>query len=151
MSDTDKPSTNTMLLTIAWAQFLAMAAAVDKNDMHAVSLADLLGGIRSLLVWQWDWTKFGGLAVALNVLAICLLTFPALFDYSPWDLFPGKPRSARQFLTLLRNLGFYAWLFSFVTFACYLNRASVYAVWGTFFFFICAGVYFRYVNSETDD
>jgi hypothetical protein len=140
-----------MLITIAWAQFLAVVAAVEKEDMRKVTQAWSEGGINSLLIWQWDWTKFGALAVMLNVLAICFLTFPALVEYSPWDIFPGKPRSARQFLTLLRNLGFLSWLFSFITFAGYLNFASAYVVWAILPFIICLGAYFRFVKSETDE
>ena len=148
MSDTEKPSTSKLLITFAWAQFLAMVAAVDKTDMRDVTRA-WREGIHSLLVWQWDWTKFGAIAVALNILAICLLTFPALVEYSPWDIFPGKPRTARKFLALLQNLGFLAWLFSFIVFAGYLNYASGYAVWGTFIFIIGLACYFRYLKPES--
>jgi hypothetical protein len=63
MSDPEKQSRDVIMVTIAWAQFLAMAAVIDKADMRNLRSA----GERVLSspwLWQWDWTKVSGVAVA---------------------------------------------------------------------------------------
>jgi hypothetical protein len=144
VSDNDKPSSEIMLITVAWAQFLAMAAVIDKSDMRDVSAA-WKQGITSVWLWQWDWTKFGGLAVALNILAVCFLTLPALAKLDGPRQAKSRPPYAQAFLLKLRNIGFYAWLFSFLAFIGYLNTLSVIFLYGALAVIILLALYYRYL------
>jgi hypothetical protein len=148
MSDSDdKPSSEIILIAIAWAQFLAMAAVIDKADMRDVSAA-WKHGITSIWLWQWDWTKFGGLAVALNILAVCFLTLPALAQRESRREVKSRPPYVRAFLLKLRNIGFYAWLFSFMAFIGYLNTLSVIFLYGALAIIFLLALYYRFLYTD---
>jgi hypothetical protein len=149
MNDNDKQPAEVMLISIAWAQFIAVSAAVDRSDMRNLQAAwEQI--TRSPWMWQWDWTKFGGVAVALNAFSVSLLTLPALARNSGWEVFEGRPKITREFLQKLRNMGFYAWLFSFVTFIGYLNFMSVLCLYFAIAVTLGLAHYYRFLNRDPE-
>jgi len=54
------------LLGIAWVQFPAVVATVEKCDTRNPVTA-WVQITSSPWPWQWDWKQFGGVAVALNI------------------------------------------------------------------------------------
>ena len=145
MSDNDRQPSEVILIGIAWAQFIAASSAVDKADMRNLHSAwEQI--IQSPWMWQWDWTRFGGVAIALNILSVCLLTLPALARTTGWQGFEGRPEGTRTFLRKLRDLGFYAWLVGFVTFVGYLNFLSVVCLYLAVIVTIVLALYYRFIR-----
>jgi hypothetical protein len=149
MSDDAKQPMEVVLIGVAWAQFIAVSATVDKADMRNLAAA-WEQVTSSPWMWQWDWTKFGGVAVALNILAVCLLTLPALARSSGWEGFQNKPNSTRAFLLKLRSMGFYAWLFSFIAFIGYLNFMSVICLYASLVVIVVLVIYYRYLDTDAE-
>jgi hypothetical protein len=143
MSEEPKEPLDGILIGIAWAQFIAVSAAVDKADLRNVRGAwDQI--LLSPWAWQWDWTRFGSVAVALNVLALCLLTVPALGRSLKWKVFKGRPAAVKAFYDKLREFGFYSWLVSFIAFIGYLNFMSVVCVYIATAAVLILLIYYRY-------
>jgi hypothetical protein len=124
MNESEKPTSSVIILGIAWLQFLTMAAVIDKPDMRNVSSA-WKQGINSPFIWTWDWTKFGGVSIALVVVAVCFLSLPALLSAFGDSNSGSLPDYMRPCMAMMVKIGFFAWLFSFLTFVGYLNSLCV--------------------------
>ena len=121
------PQSTRAFLVVAWAQFLAMVSCIDKADMRNVSSAwsELVRVMNDGRIFAYDFTKFGGVSIALVVVAICFLTPSALsLGFGKEDALPD-PALPLAFLSILGKIGFYAWLYSFVTFVGYLNNLAL--------------------------
>lgn len=128
----------------AWAQLVAALATVDKADLRNLSgawqeLLDIFH-FKPLQFWLWDWPRFGGVAVALNVLAVCLLTFPAIYRQDPGG---DNDRAFVKTFAILWKAGSYALLFSFVLFVAYLNLLCLAALYLAFAILLVTLLFFR--------
>jgi hypothetical protein len=69
---------------------------------------------------------------------------------SGWDGFKNRPNSTRAFLLKLRNMGFYAWLFSFIAFIGYLNFMSVVCLYVALAAIVVLVLYYRYLDTDAE-
>ena len=145
MADNDQKQPKELIIfAAAWAQLVAVLATVDKTDMRNLSgawqeLADIWH-TKGLAFWNWDWPRFGGVAMALNVMAVCLLTLPAIYRVAPGE---ANESALVKTLTALWKLGFYAWIFSFLLFVAYLNLLCLAAVYVSLAIVLITLLFFR--------
>ncbi len=146
VSDENKQPKELVMLTVAWAQFIALVAVVEKSDMRRLDLAWQEIAKWDIRVWLYDWSRFGGIAVALNVLAVCFLSFPGLAQVVRGPIIDGRPKASQALLNALWVIGSYTWLFSFVVFVVYLNWLSALFLFGSVVVLVGLMQYFRLIE-----
>ena len=83
--------------------------------------------------------------VLVSAFGTLLGALPALAQLDSRREVKSRPPYVRAFLLKLRNIGFYAWLFSFMAFIGYLNTLSVIFLYGALAVIILLAVYYRFL------
>ena len=121
MSDETKRPVDRSILVIAWAQFLVAITVVEKGHMRNLqgAWAEI---VKTLNPIKWDWTKFGGVALALNIVALCFLSVSFVRSQYPLKMQTKEEMQVQEKLNdELSGIGGLVWSFSFYLFVAYLN------------------------------
>lgn len=119
MNNRIRPPLEVRVAAISWAQLLTSAASIKSENIR-----DLSGAIDELVKHHfpiYDWTKFGGLAIGLNIIACVLLAFPTLVWSSSRKRKPGGDAADRKYAEHLGTSGIAVWALSFIIYTGYLN------------------------------